>query len=377
MASATVNSIALPPLPEASPWLSPRISFSHDPANPTPVAPPEGRRDGHAEDFEFRLHDDSVTMLPADELFSGGKLVPLQLAAPKTAPDSEIAPSEPPETARKVDIAGPDSYAFSPRAPRCTTRWRELLGLRRVLAKPPGVQVTAPVPSAAAPAASKNPIPRSSIKHLLHRHHKPASPDASLSLPLLGDSDRESVAIAYRISLSSSSSSSSSGPDHEDLGRLSIDSDKPSRVPPRVRLARPRPATPASSRVRLRPAEPAAPAPPRGASVDSPRMSSSGKIVFHGLERSSSGPGSFTGGPKPRPCGVERSYSANVRIAPVLNVVPVCCLRGSGKPVSAFGLAHVLSPQRQKDRIGWARPRTGLNWPSRPVVETKAAPFPA
>ncbi|RRT70968.1 hypothetical protein B296_00009173 [Ensete ventricosum] len=176
-----VNSVALPPLPEAFPWLSPRISFGHD---PTPVAPPEGRPDGHAEDFEFRRHDDPVTMLPADELFSGCKLVPFQLAAP----ESVIARSKPPETDRKVNIAGPDSYAFSPRAPRCTTLWRELLGLRRAPTTPPGVQVTAPVTSAAVPAASKNPILRSSIKHLLHRRHKPASPAASLSLPLLGDS---------------------------------------------------------------------------------------------------------------------------------------------------------------------------------------------
>ncbi|RZR90315.1 hypothetical protein BHM03_00018161 [Ensete ventricosum] len=329
-----VNSVALPPLPEAFPWLSPRISFGHD---PTPVAPPEGRPDGHAEDFEFRRHDDPVTMLPADELFSGCKLVPFQLAAP----ESVIARSKPPETDRKVNIAGPDSYAFSPRAPRCTTLWRELLGLRRAPTTPPGVQVTAPVTSAAVPAASKNPILRSSIKHLLHRRHKPASPDASLSLPILRDSDRESVAIASRISLSSSSSSS--GPDQEDLGRLSIDSDKPSHVPPRNQQRRPR-----RGGHRWLPAD-----------------------ELHGLERSSSSPGSFTGGPRPRPRRAERSYSANVRVAPVLNVVPVCSLRGSGKPVSVFGLAHVFPPPpppQKKDRIGSAPLRTGLRWPGRPSV---------
>ncbi|KAJ8477145.1 hypothetical protein OPV22_020872 [Ensete ventricosum] len=91
--SCRADSLLLLP-EEAFPWLSPRISFGHD---PTPVAPPEGRPDGHAEDFEFRRHDDPVTMLPADELFSGCKLVPFQLAAP----ESEIARSKPPETDRK------------------------------------------------------------------------------------------------------------------------------------------------------------------------------------------------------------------------------------------------------------------------------------
>ncbi|CAL9090726.1 unnamed protein product [Musa acuminata var. zebrina] len=373
MASAMVNSVALSPPPEAFPWLSPRISFSHDAADMPPVAPPEGHPDDSAEDFEFCLHDDPVAMLPADELFSGGKLVPLQLAPPKPAAEAEptctaeIGLPEPPETRRKAEIAGVDPYAFSPRAPRCTARWRELLGLKRARGAKPAGRVAAP--AATVTATSKNTNPRSSLKHLLHRHPKLASLDASLSVPLLGDSEHESAATASRLSQSSSSSSSSSsslGPDHEDLARLSIDSDKPSHVPPRVRLFRPSPPVPASSRARAGPtrraAESAAPTPSRGVSVESPRMSSSGKIVFQGLERSSSSPGSFTGGPRPRPRGVERSYSANVRVAPVLNVVPVCSLRGSGKPVSVFGLAHLFTPHHQtkKDRDGSASNRADL-----------------
>ncbi|KAJ8477146.1 hypothetical protein OPV22_020873 [Ensete ventricosum] len=103
-------------------------------------------------------------------------------------------------------------------------------------------------------------------------------------------------------------------------------------------------------------------------------MSSSGKIVFHGLERSSSSPGSFTGGPRPRPRRAERSYSANVRVAPVLNVVPVCSLRGSGKRVSVFGLAHVFPPPppQKRDRIGSAPLRTGLRWPDQ--LKDRASP---
>ncbi|RRT70967.1 hypothetical protein B296_00009172, partial [Ensete ventricosum] len=103
-------------------------------------------------------------------------------------------------------------------------------------------------------------------------------------------------------------------------------------------------------------------------------MSSSGKIVFHGLERSSSSPGSFTGGPRPRPRRAERSYSANVRVAPVLNVVPVCSLRGSGKPISVFGLAHVFPPPPQKkDRIGSAPLIDAVRQPVYPLI----AHFPA
>jgi hypothetical protein len=40
---------------------------------------------------------------------------------------------------------------------------------------------------------------------------------------------------------------------------------------------------------------------------------------------------------------MERSYSAHVRVAPVLNV-PVCSLRGSRKSVSVFGIDRLFSP---------------------------------
>jgi hypothetical protein len=41
---------------------------------------------------------------------------------------------------------------------------------------------------------------------------------------------------------------------------------------------------------------------------------------------------------------VERSYSAHVRVAPVLNVVPVGSLRRSRKSVSVFGIDRLFSP---------------------------------
>lgn len=155
--------------------------------------------------------------------------------------------------------------------------------------------------------------------------------------------------MSARLSLSSSSSSERND---QDLPRLSLDSDK---IPPRVRLIRARldAARAGRSPVRMSANNAALVPPVRGASVDSPRMNSSGKIVFQGLERSSSSPGSFNGGPRPvRPRnGMERSYSANVvRVSPVLNV-PVCSLRGSTKSGSVFGLGQLFSPQK-KDREG-------------------------
>nr|XP_019707140.1 uncharacterized protein LOC105049068 [Elaeis guineensis] len=384
MASALVNNVGVSPegfldCPSAAyssyGWLSPRISFSRDLADgdqpsPAPAAslaappgtPPENT-DPKAPakdlvDFEFRLHD-PVAMLPADELFSDGKLVPLQLKSSV----AEIRSPELLKSRRRAEIAaGSDPYVFSPKAPRCSSRWRELLGLKKAQNPKPDAQ------KHAAAAVSKNPNAKS-LKHFLHRNTRSPPADSILNLPLLRDSDSESVSISSRLSLSSSSSS---GPEHEDLPRLSLDSEKPaaqipislSRNTPRVRVARPTssaatpvgethpPARVVRSTVRRAsdPAAPPPPPPPLGLSVDSPRMNPAGKVVFQGLERSSSSPGSFHGGSRIRPRGMERSYSANVRVTPVLNV-PVCSLRGSAKSVSVFGFGQLFSAQK-KERDG-------------------------
>ncbi|KAK8660200.1 hypothetical protein V6N13_051134 [Hibiscus sabdariffa] len=69
----------------------------------------------------------------------------------------------------------------------------------------------------------------------------------------------------------------------------------------------------------------------------SPRMNSSGKVMFQSLERSSRNPSSFNGDPRFKQKRVmERSYSA-------LNVVLV---RGSSKSASAFGFFSSSSPQK-------------------------------
>ncbi|KAJ4975944.1 hypothetical protein NE237_001050 [Protea cynaroides] len=406
MASACVNKIGVspdnfldcPPTYPSYGWLSPRISFSRDILDEESnkktssraeqlVKSPE-KQDPEASckdvgDFEFRL-EDPVTMLPADELFFDGKLVPLQLATVRTSVASKITAMSTststlneirsPETAksrRRAEVSGTDPYLFSPKAPRCSSRWRELLGLKKMQSNHAKQDLQKSVSSF---SYSKNNTNPKSLKHLLHRNSKYSSvgADSSLSLPLLRDSESESVSISSRLSLSSSSSS---GPDHEDLPRLSLDSDKPnpnqtnslSRNPPRLRVAKPATAETATASVRenvrpfaaeypttrvgrspIRRAPDSTTIPARGVSVDSPRMNSSGKIVFQSLERSSSSPSSFNGGPKIKHRGMERSYSANVRVTPVLNV-PVCSLRGSSKSGSVFGFGQFFSSPQKRD----------------------------
>ncbi|XP_010462471.1 PREDICTED: uncharacterized protein LOC104743044 [Camelina sativa] len=339
MASACVKSAGVSPGKFSTfGWTSPRMSLTREdnsrrssssvvgkqqpdplPENQDPVV-----------DFEFCL-EDPVTMLSADELFSDGKLVPLKFSGvPKTSTEPRGSP-EVLKSCRRLEMEISD--LFSPKAPRCTTRWRELLGLKRLVnnAKP---QESAKPTSSSPPSNPKT----SSFKQFLHRGYK-SSATAAATSPLLKESDiSESISMASsRLSLSSSSSS---GHEIDDLPRLSLDLDKPSPNPfapsrthlrnsnqSRIRLAKPRrhhppsnPSADGSSSANIE---------SRGLTVtaDSPRLNASGKIVFHGLERSSSSPGSFTGGPRMKQHhGMPRSYSANVRITPVLNV-PVCSLK--------------------------------------------------
>lgn len=363
-------------------WLSPRISFSREfpdddaskatggnsSASQDAVAGKDKREEADPEasgkdfvDFEFRL-EDPVTMLPADELFSDGKLMPLHLSVirPATASDTAASVVSSPDALklrRRNEISATDPYLFSPKAPRCSSRWREILGLKKLYQNSNKQDQQKTTSSTNTTGAHK------SLKHFLHRTSKSSlssSLDSSLSLPLLKDADNESVSISSsRLSLSSSSS----GHEHDDLPRLSLDSEKPSftRIaanqngngtnPPRVRVVKPRALSsenPTAVRVGRSPMRRAPETTIRGVSVDSPRMNSSGKIVFHSLERSSSSPSSFNGGPRYKHRGMERSYSANVRVTPVLNV-PVCSLRGSSKSGGVFGFPLFSSSQQKKE----------------------------
>ncbi|XP_058101491.1 uncharacterized protein LOC131245801 [Magnolia sinica] len=386
MASACVKNIGMSPdgfpaYPSYG-WLSPRISLSRDlvddgskiaaekPPSPSrssvnPQEKPDIQPSGKdLVDFEFRL-DVPVTMLPADELFFDGKLVPLQLAsvrlAADSAPSDDVRSPESTVSGRRAGISRTDPYVFSPKAPRCSSRWKELLGLKKLQtpdANPnpnkPDLQKSASVPSRnpnpkpdlkkSASMPSKNSNTRS-LKHFLHRSSKCPPIDSNLTVPLLRDSDSstESVSISSRLSLSLSSSVA----DQDDLPRLSLHSDKSNpKNHPKVRVSRQRAVSDHTARIGrspLRRPRDSNVAPVRGVSVDSPRMNSSGKIVFQSLERSSSSPGSFNGGSRnTKHRGIERSYSSNVRVVtPVLNV-PVCSLRGS-----AFGLGQLFSPQKR------------------------------
>ncbi|XP_057484772.1 uncharacterized protein LOC130771209 [Actinidia eriantha] len=394
MASVCVNNVGMSAdkFPATYPpygWLSPRISVSREIADDESSkvageklpdlsgkqedAPEPSNPDFSGEDFgdfEFRL-EYHVTMLPADELFSDGKLVPLQLSTVPQAVTSTVSPeirsTDEPKARRRLDVSSTDPYLFSPKAPRCSSRWKEILGLKRLHLNNNAKQHSHKTSSSLPLHSSNN---SRSLKNFLHRSSKSTSSaiDTSLILPLLKDSDSESVSISSRFSLSSSSS----GHEHDHLPRLSLDSEKPnsSHNPitltknpnpnpnsnlPRVKVVKQRANSsenPTGTRIGGSPLRraPDSTTTARGVSVDSPRMNSSGKIVFQGLERSSSSPSSFNGGPRFKHRGMERSYSANVRVTPVLNV-PVCSFKGSSKS-SVFGFQIFSSTQKREGGAG-------------------------
>lgn len=328
-------------------WFSPRMSFSHDfGVNQDPTKSPRNED----VDFEFFVRD-PIKISPADELFLNGKLVPLQITSRNQDSEEdeshecheshdEFAEEEDKECEKIVinEIFEKGKPA-SPKAPKCS--WKEFLGLKR---------------------SQNSNIPKSDAKNsksLKFFRSKSSSTSSSspMNLPLLKDVDAEAEVVlnSSRLSLSSSSS----GADHDDLPRLSLDSEKPKM--PKLKVTRPklqklqkssssRNSRPGVRTGRSATRRAASDSGSRGVSLESPRMNSSGKIVFHGLERSSSSPSSFNGGPRLKARGMERSYSANVRIRPVLNV-PVCSLRGSSKSGSVFGFGQLFSSQK-KDGAG-------------------------
>ncbi|XP_020598479.1 uncharacterized protein LOC110038063 [Phalaenopsis equestris] len=345
MASACVNNVTLPPesFPPASQSSYGVLRTNISPTTVDVVVAntshsavstvDSSRSSADLIDFEFHL-DDPVAMLPADELFSDGKLVPLHLTTLRTSEGENHSTGSDGKLWCGTEV-GSNELVFSPKAPRCTTRWRELLGFKKLQNPKMLSDQSKPAysPEAATPGIIE-PIPVAksprgkSFRHLLLNYSK-SSIDPSLSLPLLHDSEAESVtsSISTRLSISSTSS----GLDHEDLPRLSRSGGR---------------------------RNPAALVPARGVSVDSPRMDPSGRIIFQGLERSSSSPGSFNGRPRTKFRGMERSFSAHVRVPSVLNV-PVCSLRRSSKPVSLFGFGQLFSHPR-KDRVSSSSSRAAM-----------------
>ncbi|KAG2656205.1 zinc finger CCCH domain-containing protein 18-like [Panicum virgatum] len=388
-------------------WLGPRLSFGGGRdalASVVEVEEPKAEPAISKDfiDFEFSLGG-SATMLPADELFANGKLLPLrpQAAAGKAAAaaaegdreverererrDTALVAEIPPSTPERVKALHPaaaeaalDPYVFSPKAPTCSSRWRELLRLRKVQTpqKPSLSASPAPPATAATPSRASNSSAARSLKLLLlqrnggGRASGAAASDLSAA-PLLRDSSDSEASLSLASSrFSLSSSSSSSAHDHDDFPRHSLDSVDPTPRP-RIRLVRSRPqaapqphaptavaAASAPPRAGHSPARrclstPQAPPPPSVVTVDSPRMNASGKIVFQGLERSSSSPaGSVHSSMRSRSRVMDRSYSAGVRATPVVLNVPVC-----SRPV--FGFFKDKKDAAAKD-AGSARPRSAL-----------------
>ncbi|XP_047332442.1 uncharacterized serine-rich protein C215.13-like [Impatiens glandulifera] len=385
MASACLNNVGIPTenfhdCSVAYEWLSPRISLSRDGDKTTTTT---NETSTHTEminepdlecslqdfgEFEFRLEEDPVTMLPADELFADGKLVPLhlsfsKLSLPPSIDDSSEVRSESPR--RRTGVANTvDPFLFSPKAPRCSSRWKDLLGFKKFYQNNNAKSDKSALSSSS--SAQSNTNGSKSRRIFLHRSSKSsvvAAIDSSINLPLLKDPDSESSSgcISSRLSLSSSSSSH----EHDEMPRLSLDSEKPilsrttttttttapttnssvcSNPPPKVRVMRQKGSSSENpTRASRRTAAPAT----DSSSVDSPRMNSSGKVVFQSLERSSSSPSTFNGGPRLKLRGMERSYSANLRVTHVLNV-PVCSLSKS----SVFGFPLFSSPQKREVMVG-------------------------
>jgi hypothetical protein len=318
-------------------WLGPRVSFSLDDAGGGGGREAAAAGGKAGAEFEFLLGGCAAacSMLPADELFSGGKLVPLRIPAPADdtgAPGVEVgvevtaqstlllppkqeqvpAPAQQPETPR----AEAKGATAEPKIP--ARRWRDLLRLRKQQAASSG-------------AAAAEPRP---LRRLLRRGPKPPEPEPSLSLPLLREPGTDKAAPAAAPAPPASLSSQ-----HQSL------------LPPKIRLSPSQQQQASASSTTSQSHSPSAPPPPPPSAVaaDSPRLNAAGKVVFNGLGRSSSSPSSLAGGRRHRNAGpggsggMERSYSAHVRVAPVLNV-PVCSLRGSRKSVSVFGIDRLFSP---------------------------------
>lgn len=314
---ATSRAHAPPPLPMAAAAVTSPDPFTFHPHISPSVA------DGDGDEFEFRVPAAAAALSAADELFCGGKLVPL---LPPPPPQPLSPPCSPPPC---LEVE-PASEPASPRAPRCAgRRWRDLLLLVTKKAKPgaggdkkcgdggclmrrgeihfrPLLSRDSSSSSSASSSADSGkaarrpppPSPRSPLRtrsapvsnllHLISR--RPASDDKTGSAvddaptPL-----KRLLPCTQHPLLTRASSSSSASSSDSTYGRN-----------------RPRAAA------RTRPA----------VAAESPLVSASGRVVFRGLERCSSTPASAGIDPmrRPRPRRVERSYSANVRVDPVINV---------------------------------------------------------
>ncbi|ONM13840.1 translation initiation factor IF-2 [Zea mays] len=311
-----------------------------------PVAPAEA----DVGEFEFHVVPAAAAALSAaDELFSGGKLVPLHRPAPASAPCS------PPPC---LDVEPASSEPTSPRAPRCAgRRWRDLLLLVSGSRKP---KATAADASNRAAGGYLHAVRETHFRPLLSRDSSSSSSSASSAdsgknarraPPSCSPLRTRSAPVANLLHLMSSRTKptggdkAGAGPDAPPRPKRQ----EPAGAHPLLARASSSSSSASSSDSCRNPRAGAGPWRPRGPSrpsrpavaAESPRVSASGRVVFRGLERCSSTPASAGAAPRrPRPRGMERSYSANVRVDPVINV---------------FGFGHLFmpsSPAKERDVAG-------------------------
>ncbi|GLJ13245.1 hypothetical protein SUGI_0208620 [Cryptomeria japonica] len=322
---------------------SPRISFSRDFSDLDLVVERRKKVDNKEsmadEDFEFCMglsEGSKPTMLPAEVLFSEGKILPFQFSQSGNGkamlPTGVTGIYITNEKANKLENSCEGSSIksngiaceHSPKAPKCS--WKEILGLKKL-------QTQKSVPPKTTPKTPKKPNFTYRIRCINSGVTTEAS---SVSQPLLlqpRDSDADSASARFSVSSNQS--------DLEELPRYSVDSIKEDAV-----LHKP-----------LRAVNVIRPAEKKGSKCNSPRTrgASSGKVVFKGLERSCSSPSSFR--KRESQYRIERSYSANVRVTPVLNVnVPSCIRNGKGASKGGggggggmFGLTNLFSSPQKKD----------------------------
>ncbi|KAL5207200.1 hypothetical protein ABZP36_031635 [Zizania latifolia] len=114
------------------PVLGPRISFSSDFAVEPPPPPPVQNRAMNLrcqeEDLNFEFSVGSHPMMAADQLFSKGRILPLK---------DGFTAGRPPTTLRD-ELRGGDERASG----KGSSRWKEMLGLRKPLCVGGGVNGT-------------------------------------------------------------------------------------------------------------------------------------------------------------------------------------------------------------------------------------------
>ncbi|RCV08477.1 hypothetical protein SETIT_1G329700v2 [Setaria italica] len=106
--------------------LGPRISFSSDFAvePPPPVQNRAMSLRCQEEDLNFEFSVGSHPMMAADQLFSKGRILPLK--------DNGAFAGRPPTTLRD-ELRGGDDNERASAAGKGSSRWREMLGLRKAL----------------------------------------------------------------------------------------------------------------------------------------------------------------------------------------------------------------------------------------------------